>query len=215
MKVDVVVPARRKLLKRPGFNKGAFYRTCRMLHAYLSAAAFVMLIFFALTGFLLNHPQWFGAARVSGGEFTVDLDPRGLAAALQGPEAGRALAVLVESQTQLKGAFRDADILEDEAYLRFAGVKGTSDVAIDFESATADVEVSRANLTSVLEDLHRGKDAGPFWKRLIDVTAILILAMSLAGLILFLSLRFRLATSLRIMGATLGIFAVFFVFLTP
>ena len=215
MKADLSMPLRRRLLKRPKFNKGAFYRTCRMLHAYLSAAAFIMLIFFALTGFLLNHPQWFGAARVSAGEKTVELDPAQVEEALAAPDAGKALADLVAAKAPLKGAYQDGDVLEDEAYLRLAGVKGTSDIIIDLDAATAEVEVSRANVTSMLHDLHRGKDAGPFWKRLIDVTAILIIAMSLAGLILFLSLRFRLATSLKIMGATLAVFGVLFVFLTP
>jgi hypothetical protein len=70
-------------------------------------------------------------------------------------------------------------------------------------------------MTSIVHDLHRGKDAGVFWKRLIDVTSILILAMSLAGLILFFSLRFRLATSLKIMGWTVAVFVAMFVFLTP
>lgn len=215
MKADIDMPIRSRLMKRPKFNKGAFYRTCRMLHAYLSAAAFIMLIFFALTGFLLNHPQWFGAARVSGGEKTVELDAERLQQAMAHPDAGKALTDLVAEHIQLKGAYQDGEILEDEAYLRLSGVKGTSDIAIDLATGTADVEVSRANATSILHDLHRGKDAGPFWKRLIDVTAVLILAMSLAGLILFLSLRFRLATSLKIMGATVAVFGVLFVFLTP
>ncbi|WP_321490013.1 PepSY-associated TM helix domain-containing protein [uncultured Hyphomonas sp.] len=215
MKADLNMPLRSRLLKRPKFNKGAFYRTCRMLHAYLSAAAFILLIFFALTGFLLNHPQWFGAARVSGGESMVELDPQYLDQALNSPDAGKALAELVGATTPIKGAYQDGEVFEDEAYLRFAGVKGTTDIVVDIEAASAEVEVSRANLTSILHDLHRGKDAGPVWKRLIDVTAILIIAMSLAGLILFLSLRFRLATSLKIMGATLGVFAVIFIFLTP
>ena len=39
--------------------------------------------------------------------------------------------------------------------------------------------------------------------------------MSVAGLILFFSLRFRLATSLKIMGGTLGAFILIFVFLMP
>ncbi|MEZ5986094.1 MAG: PepSY-associated TM helix domain-containing protein [Hyphomonas sp.] len=215
MKADLNMPLRIRLLKRPKFNKGAFYRTCRMLHAYLSAAAFIMLIFFALTGFLLNHPQWFGAARVSGAERMVELDPEYLKQALTSPDAGKALADLVAANTPLKGAYLDGEVFEDEAYLRLTGVKGTTDIVVDIEAALAEVEVSRANLTSILHDLHRGKDAGPFWKRLIDVTAILIIAMSLAGLILFLSLRFRLATSLKIMGATLAVFGVLFVFLTP
>ena len=215
MKIDITVPARSRFWKMPKISKGAFYRACRMLHAYLSAAAFVLLTFFALTGFLLNHPQWFGAARVSAGETTIDLDADLLEEALGEPDAGRALAALAGSQAKLLGAYQDGEVMDGEAYLRFSGVKGTSDVAIDLEAGTADIEISRANTTSILHDLHRGKDAGPFWKRLIDVTAILILVMSLAGLILFLSLRFRLATSLKIMGATLGVFGFLFVFLTP
>ena len=89
MKADVTMPVRNRLLKLPKFNKGAFYRTCRMLHAYLSAAAFVMLFFFATTGFLLNHPQWFEAARVPGGGTTVDLDPEHIEQALAAPGTDR------------------------------------------------------------------------------------------------------------------------------
>ena len=50
-------PEPAKKTAKPRFNKGAFYRQCRMLHAYLSAGAFVMLMFFALSGLLLNHPH--------------------------------------------------------------------------------------------------------------------------------------------------------------
>jgi uncharacterized protein len=214
MRADVLPVRQRRWFGKP-FNRGAFYRNCRMLHGYLSAAAFVLLIFFALTGFLLNHPLWFGASRVSGGEEAISLDPKLLEEALAAPEPARALAELVATRYPLKGAYQNGDVMEEEGYLRFAGVKGASDIVIDFESGTAEIEVSHANVTSILHDLHRGKDAGPFWKRLIDVTALLILAMSLAGLILFFSLRFRLTTSLKIIGATLAVFGVFFVFLTP
>ena len=36
--------------------KGEFYRLARDWHGYLSALAFLALIFFASTGVLLNHP---------------------------------------------------------------------------------------------------------------------------------------------------------------
>jgi len=215
MSADQAMTAKPRTLKLLKINKGAFYRTCRMLHAYLSAAAFALLMFFAASGFLLNHPQWFGPERTSNGLAGIALDTDRLGRAIAGDDAGDDLADMVAEQMKLRGAFQEADILDDEVYLRFAGVKGTSDVVIDLESGIAEVEVSRANVTSIIHDLHRGKDAGTFWKRLIDVTAILIMAMSLVGLILFLSLRFRLATSMKIMGATLGVFVILFVFLTP
>lgn len=200
---------------RPKFNKGAFYRTCRMLHAYLSAAAFVMLMFFALSGLLLNHPQWFSPARSDSAPVIVELDADRLSEALAAEVPGAVMARLIRDEVPVIGAFQSAEIDEYEAFLRFSGVKGATDVFIDLETREAEIETSKANVTSIIHDLHRGKDAGVFWKRLIDATAILILAMSVAGLILFFSLRFRLATSLKIMGGTLGAFILIFLFLTP
>ena len=215
MSADQTVTVKPRIWKRFKINKGAFYRTCRMLHAYLSAAAFILLMFFAMSGFLLNHPGWFGPERRSDGPIAINLDADRIDDAISNAGAGKSLAEMVAEQARLRGAFQDADILDDEVYLHFSGVKGTSDVIIDLESGVAEVDVSQANMTSIIHDLHRGKDAGPFWKRLIDVTALLIVAMSLVGLILFLSLRFRLATSMKIMATTLGIFVVLFAFFTP
>ncbi len=208
-------PEKNAVTTRRRFNKGAFYRQCRMLHAYLSAAAFVLLMFFALSGLLLNHPQWFSPERKALEPTVLQLDPATLEQALASEAPAQSLSDLIASQTSIVGDFQDADIDEVEGLLRFTGVKGSTDVFIDLETATAEVETSRANMTSIIHDLHRGKDTGVFWKRLIDVTSILILAMSLAGLILFFSLRFRLATSLKIMGGTVAVFVAMFVFLTP
>src|SRR5690242_20539981 len=40
--------------------KISFYRQCRLWHGWLSAFAFLALMFFSATGLLLNHPEWFG-----------------------------------------------------------------------------------------------------------------------------------------------------------
>lgn len=202
-------------LKLPKINKGAFYRTCRMLHAYLSAAAFIMLIFFALSGFLLNHPQWFSPSRDDAPFQSFHIPKDKLASLLEAPSPEKALSGYIRSSTTVVGAYKSADISDDEIFVRFAGVKGSTDAIIDVVSGLTEVEISTANVTSIIHDLHRGKDAGFYWKRLIDITAILIISMSIAGLILFLSLRFRLATSLKIMGTTIAVFAGLFVFLTP
>lgn len=198
-----------------GIKKGTFYRYCRMAHAYLSAAAFIMLMFFAASGILLNHPTWFGAERKSDGPILVQLDGGRLTEILSLSTPGPAVAAMVQESTSVRGAFKSAEVSDLDIMLRFTGVKGTTDVFVDVQTGLAEVEVSRANLTSVIHDLHRGKEAGVFWKTAIDLTAIVILTLSIAGLILFFSLRFRLATSMKIMAATLGAFIGLFVFLTP
>ncbi|MEO0451911.1 MAG: PepSY-associated TM helix domain-containing protein [Pseudomonadota bacterium] len=197
------------------FNKGAFYRTSRMLHGYLSAAAFLLLMFFAASGLLLNHPSWFGANRQQAEPIILTLDLERLESAQASETPEQAFEDLIRDATQVRGQFKDASISESDAMLRFAGVKGSTDVFIDFELAEAEVEVSKANLTSIIHDLHRGKDAGQVWKLMIDITAILILAMSVIGLILFFSLRFRLGNAMRIMGATLIVFVGLFMFFVP
>lgn len=186
-----------------------------MLHGYLSAAAFLLLMFFAASGLLLNHPSWFGAERQDAEPIIVALDFASLQSAQSSETPERAFEELVRNATRVQGQLKDASISDSDAMLRFAGVKGGTDIFIDFELAEAEVETSKANLTSIIHDLHRGKDAGKVWKLMIDITAILILAMSVIGLILFFSLRFRLGNAMRIMGATLILLVGLFVFFVP
>ena len=50
--------------RRPRSKAGAWrsraYTLSRTLHLYLSLLAFLTLLFFAVTGLTLNHPEWFG-----------------------------------------------------------------------------------------------------------------------------------------------------------
>ena len=50
-------PARQSPVRRQGYRSMLHYS--RMLHTYLSMLATVLFIFFASTGFMLNHPVWF------------------------------------------------------------------------------------------------------------------------------------------------------------
>ncbi|MEL6758731.1 MAG: PepSY-associated TM helix domain-containing protein [Pseudomonadota bacterium] len=174
-----------------------------------------MNLFFAGSGLLLNHPSWFGADRQQAEPIILTLDLERLESAQVSETPEQAFEDLIRDATQIRGQFKDASISDSDAMLRFAGVKGSTDVFIDFELAEAEVEVSKANLTSIIHDLHRGKDAGQVWKLMIDITAILILAMSVIGLILFFSLRFRLGNAMRIIGATLIVFVGLFMFFVP
>ena len=204
--------------RKPGgaaFSKGDMFRLSRMLHAYLSAFAFLALIFFAATGILLNHPEWFDGYQPAEQKTTATLSAAELASAKAAPDQGRALAALLKGKTRLVGAYASGDIEGREALLRLEGPKGSSDIDLDLSTGRAEIKVARANLPAIIQDLHRGKNSGKAWSVVIDASAYLVIALSLIGYILFFSLRFRLKTSLILTGVSLAALAAVAVWLVP
>jgi len=206
-------PARARA-RAAGFDRGAVYRLCRMLHAYLSAFAFLALMFFSVTGLLLDHPDWL-AGRGQERESKLVVPAAALAQAHAQPDPNAALAAWVAGQTPLVGAYRSGEVDDGQANLRFEGVKGSSTVAVDLQTGQADVTVEHATALTVIGDLHRGKNASVAWRAVIDITAVLVCALSLIGYVLFFSLRFRLRTSLILTAASLAVLVAVFVWLTP
>ncbi len=198
-------------------GRGAFYRVCRMLHGYLSAAAFLALLFFAGTGILLNHPEWMPARDAVIETQRFSLNGAALQQANITPEQDRAavLASAIASQGTVVGAFASGEIIDREALLRFEGVRGSSTASVDLSTGAVELEVQRADAVSMLNDLHRGKNAGSVWKLIIDVVGWLTVALSLLGFVIFFSLRFRLLTSLALVAAgAAAMVGAFFVFVT-
>lgn len=190
-----------------------FYRQCRLWHGYLSAFAFIALMFFSLTGLLLNHPEWLKQEDRKPQEISFTISNRSIAGALKALDPARALGALVDSQNGLGGVYASGEIDGDEAYLRYEGVGGNASVILDLKTGQAQATRQKADTVTILNDLHRGKNAGQAWKLLIDVSAAIFLILSLAGYILFFSLRYRLLQSLALTAVSIGvIFGVFILF---
>ena len=197
-------------------SRGAFYRLCRMLHGYLSAAAFLALLFFAATGILLNHPEWM-PERAPAQREALTLDGATLAriGAIDVERQPASLAAEIAARTEIAGAFTSGEVFDTEALLRFEGARGNSTATVDLSTGAVEVEVERADAVAVLNDLHRGKNAGAAWKWVIDVVGALTIALSLIGFLIFFSLRFRLATSLAlVVGGAAAMVLVFFTLAT-
>ena len=191
--------------------KATFYRNW---HAYLSAFAFVALMFFSATGILLNHPEWFE----NGGQSErsmVTLSAAQISDARAADDLPRALLAAIGGQTTVYGAYSDAYVDGDTVTLRLQGVRGSSDIYVDLVSGVAEVSVQRSSVVTILNELHRGVMSGPVWKGFIDVIAGLVLVLSLIGYLLFFSLRFRLRTSLILTGLSVGVMVMLFVAFVP
>lgn len=216
MSAATEAPARAKRTSaRAGFDRGAFYRLCRMLHAYLSAFAFLALIFFAATGLLLNHPDWWQGAKPRERELTTRLPAAELSQALAAREPPRALAAAARRRLRLLGAFKDGSVEDGDAVLRLEGAKGTTDLDVDTRSGAVHATVQPATAANIIEELHRGRASGAAWRWVIDVSAVLVLALSLIGYVLFFSLRFRLRTSLVLTAISLGALLLIYLVAVP
>ena len=66
--------------------------------------------------------------------------------------------------------------------MTFKGPGYAADAFIDRETGHYTVTQSYHGLVAILNDLHKGRDTGPAWSILIDVSAILLTLISLTGL---------------------------------
>lgn len=193
--------------------KGALYRQLRLWHGYLSAAAFLILIFFAATGLLLNHPDWFAGELPPAVEQEVQLSPAEIEALRTANVPGERLVELLDGRVETAGAYLEGNLLGDDLFVRLQGVKGSTTLIADLRDGRVAVTLEPEHPLNVLNELHRGERAGEAWRWLIDISAVLLIALSIVGYSIFLSLRNRLSTALALTGLSLLAMVGLFVFL--
>jgi len=199
---------------RKQLNKNDFYRYCRLVHGWLSAFAFVALCFFSFTGLLLNHPDWLSGSLASASEkFALTQDE--VQQLRNAPQPSEVLVSLVAKRVRLEGKIGEGDadgnVVGNELYVRMRGVRGTSFLHADLRSGAVDVTVETTSVLAALNELHRAERAGDGWRFAVDAIAIVLIAMSLVGYLIFLSLRgARLRTAILLtFGSTVGLFLIF------
>ena len=180
-----------------------FYRYCRLLHGWLSAFAFIALCFFAVTGLLLNHPDWIEASQPAQIERRFKLSEQELSRIQFAMEPGEELARIAAEKTSLRGSYSGGEEVGDEIFARLQGVRGLTDLRLNFKTGALQVLIEPAPLLPQLNELHRAERAGDNWRLLIDVAAVILIALSLVGYVIFLSLRYRLRTALMLSSASL------------
>lgn len=171
--------------------RSRLFRLSRRLHGWLSALAFLMLMFFAATGLLLNHPDWFdGEKQEHIQTLTV---PETLARHWQQQENPSAeVLAYVRQQLELTGRFQSSEVSDGELMIRLESPAGSSDIWLRPEDHLIEVTRKPALAISLLTELHRGKNTGAGWRWLIDLSAVIIGVLSLLGYVLYFSMRKRL-----------------------
>lgn len=188
-----------------------FAHLARWLHTYLSMLSFALLLFFAVTGFTLNHAEWFDArqrAEQIHGSLNVALvnspDP--------GSVAKDQLVRYFRESHHTKGAVSDFHVDGEQCELLFKGPGYEADAVIDRKTGSYDLTVSPSSFVAVLNDLHKGRDTGTAWSAVIDFSAIFMSLVSLTGLTLIFFLNKRRVSGLVLLtvGALVGWMIYFF-----
>ena len=149
----------------------------RWLHIYLSMASFAIVFFFAITGITLNHPDRFGGEQKTS-QAKGQMDKAWMSA----PAAHRSSIVDSLRRTHgVRGANTDFRVEDNQCTVSFKGPGYTADAFIDRASGAYELTITSMGWIAVWNDLHKGRDTGPVWAWVIDLSAVLLVLVSVTG----------------------------------
>ncbi|MGN6368297.1 MAG: PepSY-associated TM helix domain-containing protein [Phycisphaerae bacterium] len=177
----------------------------RTLHIYLTMMAVLLLFFFSITGFALNHEQWFqlNTARISDWSATMPTDLAASNDTLQ-------LVEYLRKNQNARGEVTSADLQDDSARFQLTSPGRLTEFTIT--RATGDVAIHQEtrNLMALLTDLHTAKHGGAVWRRVVDAAAISLFLATLTGFVLFWTLpKRRRVGIIALAGGTLACMAIY------
>ncbi len=189
-------------------NRRLLPQWIRSLHIWLSMIGFGATLLFAVTGFTLNHVEWFESATP-----VVSRSEGALPAALTAAEIDRLeVAEQLRAAHRIRGRVAGFEVEQDRCLVSFRNAGYEASATVERASGAYTLEEERRGVMAILDDLHRGKHCGPWWSTLVDVAAVLLTLMSVTGMWLMLYLTKRLRTGMIlgfIGGATFAISYVF------
>ncbi|QNK00468.1 PepSY-associated TM helix domain-containing protein [Dyella telluris] len=173
---------------RMGSSRSFWLKQLHQWHWISSALCLVGMLLFAITGFTLNH-----AGQIEAQAKTVHRNaqlPAPLLKAVSGDDERKGVALPVAVADWMSGALdvdvagRTGDWSSDEIYISMPRPGGDAWVSIDRETGKVETERSTRGVIAYLNDLHKGRHAGPAWGWFIDVFALACVIFSVTGLLL-------------------------------
>ena len=178
----------------------------RWLHTYISLVTLLIVLFFSITGFTLNHAEW-SSGGLTQKEVTGTIDVKWLN--ITAPDKLNIAEKLREDHS-LRGHVDELRIDDRECTVMFKAPGYAADAFIDVKTGQYQMTIVEEGKLAVMNDLHKGRHSGKLWGVLIDASAILLTVISLSGLgLLFFLKRIRTGGLLVVAaGALLLIAAV-------
>ncbi len=180
----------------------------RTVHLYSTLFALALILFFASTGFMLNHEDWFSPAEPYHTERKGTIAPK-----LLKPLDKLGVVEALRKDFGAVGALETFEDEEDRVRVVFKrpGTQVTAEI-LKQDGAT-EVAHDTRGVAGVLLDLHRGKTTGTAWSLVIDAACGVLFAIAATGLVMWWTLRGRGRYGLAViaLGLVAG-FAIYFAF---
>ena len=178
----------------------------RWLHTYLSMFSLMVVLLFSVTGITLNHPDWtFGTIQKTR-EVKGQLQREWVA---EGTEVQKLEVVEhLRKQHGLRGSLSDFRTDEGECTISFKAPGYAADGFLNRTTGEYQFTVVSDGFVSVMNDLHRGKNSGPVWAWVIDLSSGVLILVSLTGVAMLLYLKKTRTSALWTAAAGLALLAV-------
>jgi hypothetical protein len=174
--------------KKKAQARAAFLRETVRWHWISAAICLIGMILFAATGITLNHAGAIeGKPRIETREAAAPapvLSALNAARPAEGPLPSTAIAWLDDALKVRVAADTPVEWSDGEAYVALPRPGGDAWVRIDTETGETEYELTRRGWIAYLNDLHKGRNTGPFWSWFIDIFAAGCVVFCVTGLIL-------------------------------
>jgi hypothetical protein len=183
----------------------------RWLHIYLSMFSFASLLFFAVTGITLNHTSW-----IEGQQKVEQIDGQLTAVWVSMDSTAVDKLEIVEyfrNTYAIKAKLTDILTDELECSVSFKGPGFAADAFIDRVTGKYELTITRSGAIAILNDLHKGRDTGTAWAWLIDISAVLMILVSLTGFLMIFFLKRKMINGLILTAlGTAILFILYYLF---
>ena len=154
-------------------------RWMRWLHVYTSMVSLIIVLFFGVTGLTLNHPSWTLGddtdRTTSTGQLPAD-------SVVDGRVDFLTVSEFIRSEHGVSGEVTEHDLAGNDGTISYRGPGYAADLSFSVDSGTYRLTVEQQGFVGVMNDLHKGRDAPGSWKWVIDVSAGLLVLVSVTGL---------------------------------
>jgi uncharacterized protein len=184
----------------------------RLVHSYLTMFSLLLFLFFGVTGFILNHEDWFGLDQSIDKEDSGELDIK----LCKEPDK-LAIVELLRRDYHVRGPLYEFQVDELELVVLFRRPGHSADVVIDRETGAIDIKTEISGTLAMLTEIHQGKSGGLAGALIVDATSILLILAGLSGFLIWLTvpaqrkagLALLMAGSLSFIGLLLILFGAF------
>lgn len=173
-------------------------RVIRWLHIYVSMISFFLVLFFAVTGITLNHPDAFAFQQK---QFTRKgkLNLNWVSDKLDTGSINQ-LAILdyFRNNEKITGALSEWVVSPQQCLVSYKGPGYAADAFINRSEGSYELSINEAGWVGIMNDLHKGRDTGKKWSWVIDIAAIFMTIVSLTGIFLMVWMKKKRVSGLLV-----------------